>query len=79
MEKDFLTKQLDATLTKQQSILDSFNRSREEMSLQLDEVAQVVAKGYLKAGIMGELPSGNEPGKLQGNSLDTKLLSEPVA
>ena len=49
------------------------------MSLQLDEVAQVVAKGYLKAGVMGELPSGNEPGKLQGNSLDTKLLSEPVA
>lgn len=87
MEKDFLTKQLNEALTRQQSTLDSFNRSREEMSLQLDEMAQVVAKGYLKAGIMGELPSGEKleleqiPGveeakKLPGNSFETKLLTQ---
>lgn len=75
MEKEFFAMQMKATLDRQQAALESFNRSREAIDRNVNELAQIVATGYLQAGIAGVLSSGQESLQALPESEEKKLLA----
>lgn len=74
MEKEFFTLQMNAALDRQKAALESFNRSRETIEHNVNELAQIVATGYLKAGIAGILATEQESPQAIAAPEEKKLL-----
>ena len=80
-EQEFLLKQMDAALKRQQSAIDSLHRSKELIAQQTGELMQIIEIGYLPAGEGAELKQidgAAELPKLSGATHETKLLSSPT-
>lgn len=74
MEEEFFTLQINAALDRQKTALESFNRSRETIERNVNELAQIVATGYLKAGIAGILATEQESPQVITAPEEKKLL-----
>ena len=74
MEETFLTLQMNAALQRQKATSESFNRSREAIEHNVNELAQIVATGYLKAGIAGILANEQESPQAIAAPEEKKLL-----
>ena len=81
IEQEFLLKQMDAALKRQQSAIDSLHRSKELITQQTGELMQIIEIGYLPAGEGAELKQldvAAELPKLSGATQETKKLSFPT-